>query len=164
MSFYPYAAYNISTVYPSDWRVELNPKSDNFEGDVVFHSPKGDKIYISWGKLEKAKERFEDLEEHTKVSIERLRKTRDVVNMNVLDKRDGSIYGHRAILSQIEISTAIPTFSLFGSKRTDKRLVLSAHFYCEQSERYVVLYSLSRESEENIEPLFREVAQNLKCH
>jgi hypothetical protein len=50
--------------------VEFNPKGDRIKGDVAFHTPKKNRIFISWGPLEEANKRFKTVQER------RLSKTR----------------------------------------------------------------------------------------
>jgi hypothetical protein len=46
-----FAVYGFGLRIPNDWRVEFNPKGDRIKGDVAFHTPKKNRIFISWGPL-----------------------------------------------------------------------------------------------------------------
>ena len=47
----PFSAYGFSIQYPMVCRVEFNPKSLRGKGDVVFHFPDREKLFVTWGNL-----------------------------------------------------------------------------------------------------------------
>ena len=47
--------------YPEVCRIEFNPKSMKQKGDVVFHFPDREKIFVSWGKLDVAQKKLQRL-------------------------------------------------------------------------------------------------------
>lgn len=164
MEYFLYSAYGCSMLYPSEWRVELNPASKRDEGDVVFHSPEGDKLYVSWGPLGKAKSRFEDLYSHVEYSVGRIRGSRDVSGFEVLESKDYVVNGHRAVRTLIRLNVSSPGFFGFGGRPTPKR-IYSTHLYCEESGRYFVVYTLCGEgSSERMLGVFESCVSSFRCH
>ena len=157
-----FALYGFEAEIPSDWRVELNPKSNRHKGDVVFHSAKGNRFFVSWGELEDAKKKFKTLEEQRDKSINQLKKGPDVKLVMVSDSREDQIGGHRALFSHVAASVKQGMMS----KRISERDMWSAHFYCPEISRYYVIYSLLRDSQEYPEfgPVFDSFAKSFSCH
>ena len=58
--FETFSVYSFSIDYPPVCRVEFNPKSRREAGDIVFHFPDKEKLFLSWGNLEKAQKKFDD--------------------------------------------------------------------------------------------------------
>ena len=77
-----FALYGFEIMIPTDWGVELNPKSTRKKGDVAFQSQKGNRVFVSWGSLDEAK-RFKTLEEHRDGSLNQVKKGRDVKSLDV---------------------------------------------------------------------------------
>lgn len=164
LRYFLYSAYGCSVVYPSEWRVELNPSSKREEGDVVFHSPVGDKLYVSWGPLEKAKKKFGDIRGHAEYSVGRLRGSRGVGGFEVLESKDSSVNGHRAVRTTIRLTVFSPGVFGLGGRPVPKR-VYSAHLYCEDSSRYFVVYTLcGEETHERVLGVFESCVSSLRCH
>jgi len=63
-----------STVYPSVCRLEFSPKSTRDSGDIAFHFPDENKVFLTWVELEKARKKFEMLEEYAEKSIKVVKK------------------------------------------------------------------------------------------
>jgi hypothetical protein len=51
-NFEKFSVYNFSLDYPPVCRIEFNPKSRHESGDVVFHFPDKEKVFVTWGSLE----------------------------------------------------------------------------------------------------------------
>ncbi|MEM3799727.1 MAG: hypothetical protein QXH56_06535 [Thermoprotei archaeon] len=164
LGFEVYSAYGVSIFYPEGWRVELNPTSKKLEGDVVFHSPEKDKLYVSWGPLDKAKRRFGSVEKHAEYSVERIRRSRDVSGFEVSESVRSDVNGHEAVFMSVRFNVSQP--SVFGFKgKPSPKSVYSMHLYCEDSSRYLVVYTLL--NEEVGERVFEDVKKcvnSLKCH
>ena len=75
----------------------MNPKDSRRKGDVAFHSPKGNRFFVSWGILEDANKRFKSLDEHRDKSIKQVSKGPDVAKVDIADSREDQISGHRAL-------------------------------------------------------------------
>ena len=56
--FETFSVYNFSVDYPAVCRIEFNPKSRREAGDIVFHFPDREKVFLTWGKLEDAQKKF----------------------------------------------------------------------------------------------------------
>lgn len=157
-----FAIYGFEIKIPSDWRVEINPKTTREHGDVAFHSKKGNRIFVSWGALEGATKRFKSLEAQRDSSIERIRKGPDVTGVEVSDLRETLIGGHRALISHVKASLK----SGFMSKTVQQREVWSLHTHCPNISRFYVVYSMTRDplEFENFPSVFNNVSGSLVCH
>ena len=157
-----FSMYGFELMIPSDWRVELNPKTSRDRGDVVFQSKKGNRIFVSWGPLSEAQDKFKTLEEHRDTNVERIRKGPDVTEVKVSDLKELQIGGHRALGSHV-------TASVKGgmlSKKTTERDVWSVHVHCPNKARYYVVYSMTRDPEEyeDFSKVFDVVSESFACH
>ena len=157
-----FALYGMQVEIPNDWRVEFNPKGGRNKGDVVFHSPRGNRIFVSWGPLYDAMKRFKTLEEQRDSSISRVKKGPDVRSLSVSEMREDKIRGHRALVSHVSASVKAG----FMARTAAEKDLWSIHFYCPNLSRYYVLYSLLRTPDEfeNFGAIFNSVAKSLSCH
>jgi len=159
-----FALYGFKLWIPEDWRVEVNPKAARDRGDVVFHSPRRNRIYISWGPLEEGEKRFRTLDEHRDSSIENMKKSREVRSISITESREGHICGHRALTTRVTAFTG--RSRVFTRKQPVPKDMNSVHFYCPERSRYYVVYSLLNSQGEypNFSDLFDKVVQSVKCH
>ncbi len=157
-----FALYGFQLSVPENWRVEMNPKGNQKKGDVAFHSPKGNRFFVSWGVLDDALKRFKSLDEHRDTSINQVRKGPDVAKVYVSDSREEIISGHRALYTRITASVR----GGFMSRSTAERVMWSVHFYCPDQSRYYIIYCLLRDNEEypDIGSVFRNVVASFSCH
>ncbi len=156
-----FAAYGLQVAIFDDWRIEANPKNTREKADFAFHTPKGNKFFVSWGNIEDATKRFSSLKEHRDASVKQLR-TGQVTKVTVLDSRDDLVNGHAALLSHVSAEVSAGMFS----KKTEEKDMWSAHFYCPEKSRYYIIYCLLRDPSEypNIGDVFSEVAKSALCH
>ena len=157
-----FAVYGAEVEIPGDWRVEFNPKGTRKKADVVFQSPHGNRFFVSWGPLEEAQKKFKTLEEHRDYGIKRIKKGPDVRSAEVSDLNELQIDGHRALMSHVNAKLQRGMMSRGVSSRD----IWSIHFYCPQTSRYYVVYSMQRESDEfdDLSAIFRSLADSMKCH
>lgn len=158
-----FALYGFRIEIPRDWRVELNPKTNREKGDVAFHSPKGNRFFVSWGPLDDAKKRFASLQDHRDKSVKQIRKGSDVNDVAVESSHEEIISGHNALFSNVnaEVRAGGPF-----SRATYERTMSSVHMYCPSNSRYYVVYSLLRDPTEypDFRKLFEETARSFVCH
>ncbi|MGI0079291.1 MAG: hypothetical protein ACRECH_06675 [Nitrososphaerales archaeon] len=156
-----FAFYGFQASIPDDWRVEINPKNTREKTDIAFHTPKGNRFFVSWGKLDDATKRFSSLKEHRDASVKKIR-SGQVTKVSVSDSRDDIVNGHSAIFSRV---TAEVNSGMF-SKRVEEKDMWSAHFYCPQKSRYYVVYCLVRDPKEyeNMSSTFADMAKSAVCH
>ncbi len=157
-----FAVYGFKLRVPDDWRVEFNPKGNRTKGDVAFHSPKRNRIFVSWGSLEEASKRFKTLEEQRDWGVAQMKKARDIRDAEVAESKSIQVCGHRALISRV---TARGGGGLLSPKRPD-RIVSSMYLYCPNRSRFYVLYSSLNYPEEypDFPRLFERVAQSMVCH
>ena len=158
----PFALYGFQVEIPDNWRVEFNPKGSRKKGDIVFQSPQGNRIFVSWGPLDSAQKRFKTLDEQRDSSIARVKKGPDVKSLNVTDSREELIGGHRALISHVSASVKAG----FMARNAAEKDLWSVHFYCPNLSRYYVIYSLLRAPDEfeNFSSLFNSMAKSFNCH
>ena len=147
-------------------RVEFNPKSRRESGDIVFHFPDREKIYVSWGDLEVAKKKFQTPENQAEHGIKRLMEGRSVSEKESEKVTQDSlkINRHRAAYNRVKLGEVSP--GLFMSKKkTVTREAYSVHLHCEDTSRYFVIYSLlSPNAPEDLGELLLTMARSFKCH
>jgi hypothetical protein len=157
-----FAVYGVELEIPADWRVEFNPKGTRRKADVVFQSPHGNRFFVSWGPLDDAQKKFKTLEEHRDFGIQRVKKGPDVKSIDVSNLNELQIDGHRALLSHVNAKIQRGMMS----RAVAQRDIWSIHFYCPQTSRYYVVYSMQRESDEfdDLSVIFRTLADSMRCH
>ena len=156
-----FAIYGFETRIPSDWRVEMNQKTTREQGDIAFQSPKGNRVFVSWGPLSKAS-RFKTLEEHRDNSITQLKKGSEVKTVNVSDLKEMQIMGHRALVSHV---TTEVRAGMMG-RNIASREIWSVHFHCPELQRYYVMFSMERDHEEfeDMGAVFESFVESVSCH
>ena len=155
--------YGFRVEIPRDWRVELNPKTNRQKGDVAFHSPRGNKFFISWGNLDEATKRFASLQEYRDNSIKQIRSGRDVKGVSVESSHEETLSGHTALFSHIKVE--IRSGGAF-SKSSSDRGMSSVHLYCPSTSRYYVAYFLWKDPDEyqNLTKMFEVTVRSFVCH
>lgn len=156
-----FALYGFETKISSDWRVEMNQKSTREQADIVFQSPRGNRVFVSWGPLSKAS-RFKTLEEHRDNSINQLKKGSEIKSINVSDLKEMQIMGHRALASRV--ITDVRT-GMMG-RGIASREIWSVHFHCPELQRYYVMFSMERDHEEfeDMGAVFENFVESVACH
>lgn len=156
-----FALYGFEVKLPSDWRIEMNQKTTREHGDVVFQSPKGNRVFVSWGPLSKA-ERFKTLEEHRDNSINQLKKGSEIKSLNVSDMKEMQIMGHRALVSHV---TTEVRAGMMG-RNVASREIWSVHFHCPDLSRYYVMFSMERDHGEfeDLGAVFETFVESASCH
>ena len=161
-----FSVYKFSIEYPPVCRVEFNPKSRREGGDIVFHFPDKEKIYISWGDLEVAKKRFQTPENQAEEGIKRIMRGR-TVNMKEsqrVPQEPLKVNTHKAVCNRVKLGEMLPGL-FFSKKRIVKREAISVHLHCEDTSRYFVIYSLlSPNAPEDFGTLLFTMARSFKCH
>jgi hypothetical protein len=158
-----FSIYGFSVNYPKECRVEFNPKGRREAGDVVFHFPNRNKIFFTWGELEKATKRFQTVEEHAGNSLETVRKTGSVKKFERVTSDTLTVRSHKAVYNHVRLDEV--TVGFFAGKRSSPRDACSVHVHCPNSSRYFVVYTLfPREFVEEQEKAVRAMTDSLKCH
>jgi hypothetical protein len=159
-----FAIYGFEIKIPGDWRVEVNPKDTRNKGDVVFHSPKINRFYVSWGPLSEATKQFKSLEDHRDFSVANMKKSREVQSLSITGSRESEIHGHKALMTRVDLAAG--RISMFGKNRPVSRSTNSLHFYCPERGRYYIIYSLVNSPDEYPDFLdfFEKLAQSMVCH
>jgi len=157
-----FGLYGFRLKIPRTWRVEFNPKGTREKGDIVFHSPKRNRIFVSWGPLADASKRFKSLEAHRDFAISELKKARGVRSVEVTESGEAMVCGHRALITRV---TAAPAGGILAPRQPDRDM-LSAHFYCTEGARYYVMYSMLNAPNEYVDfpAVFDTMVRSILCH
>jgi hypothetical protein len=162
-AFEKFSLYGFAISYPLTCRIEFNPKTRRESGDVVFHFPDLEKVYLSWGELEKVQKKFPTVDEHAEHSIEIIKKNRGVKNLERISKDSINLNSHTAVYTHIRLSEI--QASMFVRSRETRREAYSIHLHCSNAGRYFVLYSLIPETAgKEFEGIFRAMANTFECH
>lgn len=149
--------------YPAVCRVEFNPKSRREAGDVVFHFPDREKVFLSWGKLEDVQKKFQSVEDHAETSLKTIKKNSHVKNFERVVHDSLEVNSHKAAFNRAKLDEIPP--GLFGRKSGVKREALSLHVHCDLTSRYYVIYTvLSPNAPEDFSDLFLNMVHSFKCH
>jgi len=160
-----FCIYGFRTVYPATWRIQLDPKSKQSEGNVTFRSPEKSNIVVNWGPLEKAKNKYCSLEEHVGDSISRIKNDRKVKKVELVQTKNIQVNSHKAILSQINLVFSIRKRLPLGKTRIYEQEVHSLHFYCSSSKRYFVIYEITTTNKSLQQKLnFKNIIKSFVCH
>jgi hypothetical protein len=161
--FEMFTVYRFSMDYPSLCRIEFNPKSRPEAGDVVFHFPDREKVFLSWGKLEDAQKQFHSVDDQAEHSLKIIKKSKQVKGFEKVKEDTLMISSHRALYNHVKMGEVPPR--IFPGKRTISRETLSLHLHCEPLSRYFVIYTmLSPNAPEDFENLFLDMVRSFKCH
>ena len=163
LNFETFSVYKFSIDYPNVCRVEFNAKSRRESGDVVFHFPDKEKLYISWGKLEEARKRFQTIEGQAEHGIKTLSKSSSVRGTERIKKDMIKVNSHKAVYNHIRLNRASP--GLFSGGKTTLHDSYSVHLQCDKSSRYFVIYTLlSPNAPKDFEDLMNTIVASFKCH
>ncbi len=155
--------YGFTVNYPKGCRVEFNPKSKEYEGDVVFHFADKTKIFLSWGELEKAIGNFQTVEQHAEHSLDKVRKSSNVKNFQKISEDTVEIRSHRAAFNQVSLEEV--SIGFLSGKQTTPRRAYSIHVHCENSARYFVIYGIFHgEVANEYEKTLLAMSSSLICH
>ena len=154
--------YKFSIDYPSVCRAEFNPKNKHDSGDLVFHFPDKEKVFITWGELENARKKFRTLADYAENSIKEVKKGATVFERD--EPSSMIVNSHEALYNQTSVSQP-PMGLLSMGKKLVKRRTYSVHLYCEQSSRFFVIYALSSDStDESFRETYMHMAKSFTCH
>ncbi len=161
--FERFSIYGFSIDYPKDCRLEFNPKSRRDAGDVVFHFPDKMKMFLSWGDLEKATKSFQTVEEHAEHSLDSVKKSGNVKNLERVSRDSLSIHSHKGAYNRVRLEEI--TVGFFTGKKKVPRDAYSVHVHCPDSSRYFVIYTLiPAGTVEEYEKTLMTMANSLNCH
>jgi hypothetical protein len=161
--FEKFSVYGFSINYPAVCRVEFNPKSKREVGDVVFHFPGKEKIFVSWGELEKARKKFATVEAQAEHSLKVIAARREVKNLQRTRQEVLNVNSHKAQYVGIQLDEI--KSSLLGSERGIVRKAYSLHVHCDDSSRYFVIYTLPpADAPADFGDLMLKMVKSFKCH
>ncbi len=157
-----FTVYGFSISYPQVCRIEFNPKARREKGDIVFHFPDRERIFLSWGKLQDVQKRFQTLEAQVEQTMKIVQKSSNIVKLERTKQLSLTVNSHRAEYNHIKIDEKVP--GLF-SRRSIARTAHSLHLRCDQSGRYFAIYAmLSPSAPEDFGDLFLSMSNSFKCH
>lgn len=157
-----FALYGFKLKTLGDWEVELNPKGSRAKGDAVFHTPKGNKVYVSWGPLQEVTKRFKSIEEHRDWGMKALKKSRDVQSVAATEEEEAIVCGHRALITRVTVSVV----SGFMIRKQADRSISSVYLYCPDRSKYFIIYTLLDFPDEygGFQTTFDSTVRSFTCH
>ena len=158
-----FSVYKFSINYPSICRVEFNHKNRRDKGDVVFHFPDKERVFLTWGDLKIAEKKFGNAEKHAERSLQAVKNSGNVKKMEQILKDTLMINSHKASYNQVKIDEIQTGF--FVGKRVVVHETHSIHLHCNKSSRYFVIYTmLSSKTPEDFDTIFKLMSNSFKCH
>ena len=116
--------------YPEVCTIEFNPKSMKQRGDVVFHFPDREKMFVSWGKLDVAQKKFATVEEQAEKSLKAASKSAQTKTMERVKQDSMKINSHKAVYNHVRMERR-----LRDSFQVSRR-------YCAMFCRYIFIANL----------------------
>jgi len=161
--FENFAVYMFSMDYPEVCRIEFNPKSVKLRGDVVFHFPDREKMFVSWGSLAVAQKKFATLEDQAEKSLKAASKGTQTKKMERVEQDSMKVNSHSAVYNHVRMEEVSRGF--FPGRNKQLRDVLSIHLHCEPTSRFFVLYTMpTRNAPEDFGDLFIDMVHTFECH
>ena len=153
--------YGFSLDYPTSCKLEFNPKFERKEGDVAIKWPTGEHIFVSWGPLEKIKNKVGNAEVHANFTLEKIKKNQRA-KVTRLEHTLRGVNGHDSIYDHVKLE--IPSPGLFGGKPQFQE-IRSFHLHCDRTSRYFLIYesTLPERAGERQDAIERVVA-SFACH
>jgi hypothetical protein len=158
-----FSVYGFAIDYPSTYAINFN-KAEHDKGEISFLSPKGDKVAMSWGKLEKMQKRYGSVEEEAQEGVRRLKKSKDISNFEIVEHKITRINNHDSVFDHVSFTHHRIVFPLV-TRRAEEFQVRSLHLQCEQSSRFFVVYGMvdsNRSSE--LGSIFQNMIESFACH
>jgi hypothetical protein len=161
--FENFSMYGFTIDYPETCRVEFNSKSRRESGDVVFKFPESDKIFLSWGELEKVSKRFGSAEEHADYSLEAMKKGKNVRNFERVSRDTLPLHKHKTSMNKVRFDEK--ALKLFGRGKDVPREAYSLHVHCDASKRYFLLYGMApADDKRGFERTMQSMRESFNCH
>lgn len=104
--FEKFSVYGFSIDYPKVCRIEFNPKSRREGGDVVFHFPDREKLFVTWGGLDKVQTKFPTVEQQAEHTMKNIRKTGNVRNLERVKQDSITVSSHQAAFNHMTLDEA----------------------------------------------------------
>lgn len=162
-NFERFSVYGFSIDYPKVCRIEFNPKSRREAGDVVFHFPDREKLFVTWGALEKVQAKFPTVEQQAEQTLKNISKTGNVRNFERVKQDSIEVGSHRAVFNHVKLDETAGGF--LPGKRTLKHETYSVHLHCQDSARYFVIYTmLSPNAPPDFGELYTTMVHSFRCH
>lgn len=158
--------YGFRALYPSNWKIELDPESERSKGNVAFKSPDKERIFISWGQLEEVKKIFPSVDDFVKDSINRIKTKQGVKTAELIQTRSLQINSHEAEFIHLKaiISSGRSLTSALRTKIIEQEM-RSLSLYCGDSERYFVIFETTTpEKSSEHSGIFEDIIQSFTCH
>ncbi|MHC1601321.1 MAG: hypothetical protein ACXQTI_05945 [Candidatus Nezhaarchaeales archaeon] len=156
-----FAAYKISIEYPSGWDIQIKILKRD-QGAVSFKSKNEEcACTLTWGPLKNVQKKFSDPEEQAQNVIEGFREKSGVKDFMLLEKRKLTVNGHEAALLRVKAKLKLGSLL---SRTWLSSNIQAFYLYCDETERYFIIYALSPPQEDAYLDIFSHMIQSLKCH
>ncbi|MBS7657774.1 MAG: hypothetical protein QXL69_03305 [Candidatus Bathyarchaeia archaeon] len=161
-----FSIYNFKLNYPVNWRVKLSENASLLDGNVVFFDPEGKaSICVTWGELEKAKEKYSSAKDHAQGSLSKMVNEKTTYKtIKVIAQDSIQVNNHKAYLNHIELSILkfglIPLFP-----KSVLHSLISIFIHCEESQRFFVIIGDSHPNDyKDLEEKLHYALKSFNCH
>jgi hypothetical protein len=162
---YPFTMYGFFTTYPNEWKIELDPKSAGNKGNVAFKSADKMNILISWGPLEEAKKKYASADEFASEALKRIGASREMKKVELIQSTMLETNSHPANFTHVKMIRSQPGLLGFSKAKGEELEIRSAHIYCNDSNRYFVIYGMvEADKSSQQKEIFEEMIKSFKCH
>ncbi len=156
-----FAAYKISIEYPSGWEIQIKALKRN-QGVVSFKSKNEECLCtLTWGPLKNIQKKFGDPEEQAQSVIDGFKEKSGIKDFTLLEKRRLTINGHEAAMLRVKAKLKLGSLL---SRTWLSSNIQAFYLYCDETERYLIVYALSPPQEDDYLNIFSHMVQSIKCH
>jgi hypothetical protein len=154
--------YKFGIDYPNTWRVEFGLNPRRAEGYVIFRSSRNDRVFLTWGILEKVNQKYDSLEAQAEASFTRIANGRDVKKLHLIETRTMELNGHRVLYRHFVMDRAIGMRMFKASSKE----IWSIHLHCERTDRFFIVYESAPDIERSQEQslIFNHMIDSFVCH
>ena len=165
LKFEPFCLYGFCVNYPITWKVEIDPLSNRNKGNVAFKSPKNTYIFVSWGSLKKARKSYSSIDEHVNGVLRDIKKSQGVKKVELILSKPIEINTHKAKLTHVKLILSRFSILPFIKTKKSEQEIRSLHLYCDDSERYFVIYGTTTpEKSDEQGDIFMSMIKSFQCH
>lgn len=162
-AFEKFSMYKFSIDYPEVCSIQFNPKGKRERGDLLFLFPDKEKIYLTWGELERAQTKFPTANDQADHSFAVMKKSGTVKDVETLSQDSLTINSHQAAYRRVRLEEKAA--GLLSANKAIPHEGHSLHLHCDRTSRYFAIYTmLSSKAPEDFGELFKWMVNSFKCH
>lgn len=161
-----FSLYGIRLKYPEKCIIRPSSQLERLNGEIsfIFDGKDTSKLVFSWKPLSYIKRKYQSVEEFSETVIKLMRKDRALKSLEILEHKILKVNGHKAIFYHVKLELYKPV--LFGFKpKIITQNIRFAVIFCEESDRYITLYSEEISNSFSLqEEYFEDILNSIICH